>query len=64
MNKINTSRFHIGQKVKLKKCYKKFPKGHIVTVLDNVKKGKNYSNKVEDAFGNQEDVPIKYLEEI
>lgn len=64
MSKINTSRFNIGQKVKLKKCYMKFPEGHIVTVLNNIKQGKNFKNNVEDAFGNTEDVPVKYLKEI
>ncbi len=59
--KIKRSSFKVGQKVIVTNDYGRFLKGQVVVVLDNEKKGSEYTNEVKNEYGNAGPVPKKYL---
>lgn len=59
--KIKKSSFEVGQDVMVTNDFGRFIKGHIVTVLNNEKKGPEYTNEVRDQYGNVGNIPTKYL---
>ncbi len=61
MKKVKKSSFYVGQNVYLTKDYGRFFKNQEVEIVDNEKKGSEYTNKVRNALGTEADIPTKYL---
>lgn len=62
--KIKRSSFKIGQKVIVTNDYRRFIKGQVVVVLNNEKKGSEYTNEVKNEYGIAGPVPKRYLKAI
>lgn len=64
MKKKKFSSFKIGQEVVVTNNCGRFIENQVVTILDNEKKGKRFTNKVKDDRGIIGVVPTKYLNKI